>query len=89
MKTAIANGTQGQFNLELRTSIDRPGRSGDHVAFLEQGFPAIRFIEPYEDLNHQRQNVRTENGKGDLPEYLEFDYMARVVRANILAVTAL
>ncbi len=91
VSSAVAEGTKNQFTLELRDSIDRPGRSGDHVAFLEQGFPAIRFIEPYEDLNHQHQNVRTENGtpKGDLPEYLEYDYMARVVLANVLAVLSI
>jgi hypothetical protein len=63
---------------------DRYLRGGDHIPFLERGFPAIRFCEPNEDYNHQHQNVRTENGTryGDLPEFVDFAYVANVARVN-------
>jgi hypothetical protein len=51
---------------------------------LERGFPAVRFTEPNEEYNHQHQNVRTENGirYGDLPEFVDFAYVANVARVN-------
>ena len=35
---------------------DRYLRGGDHIPFLERGFPAVRFTEPNEDYTHQHQN---------------------------------
>jgi len=63
---------------------DRYLRGGDHIPFLERGFPAVRFTEPNEDYNHQHQNVRTENGirYGDLLEFVDFSYVANVARVN-------
>ena len=59
---------------------DRYLRGGDHIPFLERGYPAGRFTEPNEDFAHQHQDVRVEDGKqyGDLPEFCDFDYIARV-----------
>ncbi|WP_425341974.1 M20/M25/M40 family metallo-hydrolase [Amycolatopsis coloradensis] len=63
---------------------DRYLRGGDHIPFLEQGYPAARFTEPHEDYAHQHQDVRVENGKrfGDLPEFCDFPFIARVARVN-------
>lgn len=63
---------------------DRYGRGGDHIPFLERGFAAVRFTEPNEDYRHQHQNVRTENGIkfGDLPEFVDYPYVANVARVN-------
>ncbi|MEW2352324.1 M20/M25/M40 family metallo-hydrolase [Spirillospora sp. NPDC029432] len=63
---------------------DRYLRGGDHIGFLEQGYPAARFTEPHEDFAHQHQDVRVEDGKqyGDLPEFCDFPYIARVARVN-------
>jgi len=63
---------------------DRYLRGGDHIPFLERGFPAVRFTEPNEDYHHQHQNVRTENGirYGDLVEFVDFSYVANVARLN-------
>ncbi len=63
---------------------DRYGRGGDHIPFLERGFAAVRFTEPNEDFRHQHQNVRTENGVkfGDLPEFVDYPYVANVARVN-------
>ncbi|TDD91494.1 M20/M25/M40 family metallo-hydrolase [Actinomadura rubrisoli] len=63
---------------------DRYLRGGDHIGFLEQGYPAARFTEPSEDFDHQHQDVRVEGGRqyGDLPEFCDFAYIARVARVN-------
>ena len=42
---------------------DRYLRGGDHIPFLEQGYPAVRFTEPHENFDHQHQNVRVEDGR--------------------------
>ncbi len=70
---------------------DRYGRGGDHQPFLERGFAAVRFTEPNENFQHQHQNVRTENGVkfGDLPEFVDFKYVANVARVNAAALAAL
>ena len=63
---------------------DRYLRGGDHIPFLERGFPAARFTEPNEDYAHQHQDVRVENGKqyGDLVRFCDFGFIARVARVN-------
>jgi hypothetical protein len=63
---------------------DRYLRGGDHSAFNEFGVPAVRFTEYREDYNHQHNDPRTENGieYGDLPKFVDFDYVARVARLN-------
>jgi hypothetical protein len=71
--------------------LDRYLRSGDHAAFNSQGFTAVRFTEYREDFNRQHQNLRTENGieYGDLPKFVDFDYVARVTRLNALTLASL
>jgi hypothetical protein len=63
---------------------DRFLRSGDHIPFLENGFPAVRFTEPKENFAHQHQDTRIVNGQqfGDLIEFVDFDYIARVAKVN-------
>ena len=64
---------------------DRYLRGGDHLSFLEEGFPAVRFTEPVENFHHQHQNVRVVNGTqyGDLIQFVDFEYTARVARTNL------
>jgi hypothetical protein len=71
--------------------LDRYLRGGDHYSFNQQGFAAVRFTEYHEDYNHQHQNVRTEDGVeyGDLPKFVDFDYVARVARLNAATLAAL
>jgi hypothetical protein len=70
---------------------DRYLRGGDQIPFLEQGYPAARFTEPNEDFRHQHQDVRVENGVqfGDLVEFVDFGYVARVARVNAAALANL
>jgi hypothetical protein len=71
--------------------LDRYLRGGDHSSFNRQGFSAVRFTEYAEDYNHQHQNVRTENGieYGDLPKFVNFDYLANVARLNAATLASL
>ncbi|HEV8138237.1 MAG TPA: M28 family metallopeptidase [Pyrinomonadaceae bacterium] len=70
---------------------DRYGRGGDHQPFLERGYAAVRFTETNEEYRHQHQNVRVENGiqYGDLPQFVDHDYIASVARVNAAALAAL
>jgi hypothetical protein len=71
--------------------LDRYLRGGDHSAFNQQGFAAVRFTEFREDFHHQHQNVRTENGieYGDLAKFVDFDYVAHVARLNAATLASL
>jgi hypothetical protein len=71
--------------------LDRFLRGGDHSSFNQQGFTAVRFTEFREDFHHQHQNVRTENGieYGDLPKFVDFDYVAHVARLNAATLASL
>jgi hypothetical protein len=71
--------------------LDRFLRGGDHYAFNQQGFAAVRFTEFREDFNHQHQNVRSEDGieYGDLPKFVDFDYVEHVARLNAATLASL
>jgi hypothetical protein len=71
--------------------LDRFLRGGDHLSFNQQGFAAIRFTEFREDFHHQHQNVRAENGieYGDLPKYVNDDFVARVASLNAASLASL
>ncbi len=70
---------------------DRYLRGGDHISFLERSYPAARFTEPNENYAHQHQDVRVENGLqfGDLPEFCDFEFIARVAKVNAAAMWSL
>src|ERR1044071_5566933 len=80
-----------QFKVMLVYRRDRYGRGGDHIPFLERGYPAVRFTEVNEEFRHQHQNVRVENGVqfGDLPQFVDFAYVANVARVNAASLAAL
>jgi hypothetical protein len=63
---------------------DRYLRGSDHLSFLNRGYPAGRFTEPRENFAHQHQDVRVENGQqfGDLVQFTDPRYIARVARVN-------
>jgi hypothetical protein len=76
---------------QLIFRLDRYLRGGDHSAFNDQGFAAVRFTEYRENFNHQHQDLRTENGieYGDTLKFVDFGYVARVARLNAAALAAL
>ena len=74
-----------QLNVKLIYRRDRYLRGGDHIPFLQEGFTAVRFTEMNEDFNRQHQDIRTENGTdfGDLPDFVDFNYVQKVARMNL------
>ncbi len=55
------NGATG-MNVRVIYRRDRYLRGGDHIPFLERGYPAARFTEPNENFAHQHQDVRVVDG---------------------------
>ena len=88
-QTAQIYGLAVSPRLEFRR--DRYLRGGDHISFNQQGYPAVRLTEYRENFTRQHQNVRTENGieYGDLPKFVDFDYVANIVRINAATLAAL
>lgn len=70
---------------------DRFLRGGDHTAFNQAGFAAVRFSEVEENYDRQHQDVRVEDGRsyGDLAEHVDADYLAGVARLNAAALAHL
>ncbi|KAH9917668.1 Zn-dependent exopeptidase [Epithele typhae] len=87
--------TNAATNMTVRViyRLDRYLRGGDHEPFLERGFPAARFTEPHENFAHQHQDVRVDAATGeqfgDLQEFCDAAFNARVARVNAAAVWAL
>jgi hypothetical protein len=64
---------------------DRFLRGGDHSPYVQRGFAAVRLTEMNENFYHQHQNVRNENGiqYGDLPEFMDFEYLRKNTAVNL------
>jgi len=64
---------------------DRFLRGGDHTPFVNRGFAAVRITEMNENYEHQHQDVRVENGiqYGDLPEFMDFEYLRKNAAMNL------
>ncbi len=79
------------FKVSVIQRRDRYLRGGDHIPFLRNGYAALRFTEPNEDYAHQHQNVRKEGAMayGDVPEFVDFNYIAKVARVNAAALATL
>ena len=79
------------FKVMMIYRRDRYGRGGDHIPFLEQGYAAVRFTETHEDYTHQHQTVKMVDGKqyGDLPEVVDFEYVANATRVNLIGLANL
>lgn len=87
----VGENNDTDMHVDIIYRRDRYLRGGDHIPFLQQGYPALRFTEPHENFAHQHQDVRTENGAvfGDLPDFVDFAYTTRVARVNAAALAAL
>ena len=79
------------MNIELIWRRDRYLRASDHVSFQGQGYPAARFTEPRENFDHEHQNTQVVNGAqlGDLIQFVDFNYIARVTGVNAAALWGL
>jgi peptidase M28-like protein len=91
VKDVAENDATG-MKIDLIFRRDRFLRGGDQIPFLEHGYrSAVRFTEQRENFDHQHQDVRVENGVqfGDLPQFVDFPYLARVTRVNVATLAAL
>ncbi len=71
-----------EFGVELILRHDRYGRGGDHTPFQLKGYPAVRFTEVVEEYRRQHTAL-------DLPEFVDFDYVAGTARINLTALAAM
>ncbi|AEV87318.1 aminopeptidase [Actinoplanes sp. SE50] len=80
----VAANPQTGMDIRVVWRRDRYLRGSDHVSFLLRGYPAARFTEPRENFAHEHQDVRVVDGVqyGDLVEFCDFAYIARVARVN-------
>ncbi len=64
---------------------DRFLRGGDHTPYVQRGYAAVRITEMNENYYHQHQDVRVENGiqYGDLPEFMDFEYLRKNTCMNL------
>ena len=64
--------------------LDRFGRGGHHRPFNDLGFPGVRIMETHENYNRQHQDIRVEDGieYGDVVEWVDFDYVAKITSLN-------
>lgn len=94
-RTYSSSSSDAPFTAFLVDRPDRYGRGGDHSSFNHEGFAAVRFTEWREDFNHQHQDVvRPPAGSkepilGDLPEFVDFNYVAKVARLNAAVLATL
>ena len=63
---------------------DRFLRGGDHTAFNNVGFAAVRFSEVAENYDRQHRDLREVDGRpyGDVAEFVDEHYLADVTRLN-------
>ncbi|ETW78695.1 Metallo peptidase M28 [Heterobasidion irregulare TC 32-1] len=87
----VASNSATNMTVRVIYRLDRYLRGGDHKPFLALGYPGARFTEPHENFAHQHQNVRVEDGVqfGDLIEFCDFDFIARVARVNLATMFSL
>ncbi|HEY2475113.1 MAG TPA: M28 family metallopeptidase [Candidatus Cybelea sp.] len=71
---------------------DRFLRGGDQESFQDAGYAAaIRFVEAHENFTHQHQDVRVQDGVqyGDLPQFMDWQYLKRATQANVASLATL
>jgi hypothetical protein len=71
-----------QLEVNLVYRNDRFLRGGDHTLLAKMGLP---FCEMNENFDHQHQDLRTENAVkyGDLPEFMDFEYLRKIAASNL------
>lgn len=71
--------------------LDRFGRGGHHRPFNDLGYAGIRIMETHENYNRQHQDLRTEDGMeyGDVIEWVDFDYAAKLTGVNAITLAGL
>ena len=93
--TYFPSGSTSPFTAFPVARPDRYLRGGDHSSFNREGFAAVRLTEWREDYKHQHQNVvhppqgSSDPVLGDLLEFVDFNYVAKVARLNAAVLATL
>ncbi|MBV9718584.1 MAG: M20/M25/M40 family metallo-hydrolase [Candidatus Eremiobacteraeota bacterium] len=80
------------FTVRQIFRADRFLRGGDQESFQDAGYAAaVRFVEAHENFTHQHQDVRVAGGQqyGDLPQFIDAQYLRRATQANVAALAML
>jgi hypothetical protein len=74
-----------QINVTLIYRNDRFGRGGDHTPFCQAGFTAVRLTEFNENYDRTHKIPAIVNGiqEGDLPEYVDYEYVRKNAGINL------
>jgi hypothetical protein len=80
-----------QMNVTLIYRNDRFGRSGDHTPFCQEGFTAVRICDYNENYDRTHKIPAVENGiqLGDLPEYVDYEYVRKNAGVNLVTIANL
>jgi hypothetical protein len=80
-----------QLNVTLVFRNDRFGRGGDHTPFCNQGFTAVRICEFNENYDRTHKIPAVVNGiqEGDLPEYVDYEYVRKNTGINLATIANL
>jgi hypothetical protein len=80
-----------EMNPMLIYRLDRFGRGGHHRPFNDEGFAGIRIMEAHENYTQQHQDIRLEDGiqYGDLLEFVDFGYAAKLTAVNAISLASL
>jgi hypothetical protein len=70
---------------------DRFARGGDHTPFLNQGFTAVRLTEINENFDRQHKDIDLNDISkyGDVPEFMDFEYLRKNTALNLSVVFSL
>jgi len=79
---AVAARHYPEFTVDLVFRHDRFGRGGDHTAFNQEGYPAVRFTTPAENFANQ-------HSASDTFTNASVPYTTKVIRVNAAAAAAL
>jgi hypothetical protein len=80
-----------QINVTLVYRNDRFGRGGDHTPFCQEGFTAVRMTEYNENYDRTHKVPAVVNGiqEGDLPEYVDYEYVRKNAGINLATIANL
>jgi Zn-dependent M28 family amino/carboxypeptidase len=80
-----------QMNVTLVYRNDRFGRGGDHTPFCQEGFTAVRITEFNENYDRTHKVPAMVNGiqEGDLPEYVDYEYVRKNAGINLSTIANL
>lgn len=80
-----------EMNPMMIYRLDRFGRGGHHRPFNDAGYAGIRIMEAHENYTQQHQDIRLEGDilYGDLLEYVDFQYAAKLTAVNAISLASL